>query len=526
MRTLREARSRGRAAGLATALLVVALAGCLPPRVRQLNALADDAIAARRYDQAIAHLSESLAIYPHQPKIAQQIDAAKIMLRQAQVYRIYELVDGPTRPVENFLEVWQIAAKLREVDVEQARVTSIHRDLRERFAKAEPRLRKRTEPHRYFLVLERMNRALPLPPVGRAEAEVAAILQEQHAAAERRADAAGQRGLALLHGAAAAVFGRGDSAPWARVRERQEALRRQLGIAVALEARSAPGGPGTPYLLGGLRRRLPRIFLEGERAPLQLALHAGRPVTEQQQSSSRQSAQCQVGTRREVNPECEPLQRSAEMAKRAYEGKLAALETARERCANASPSSTTSSCTSALSSAASDVDSDKRHYEELERKVGSCPTHIEQPVFKTFFYERFTISRRASLTGTVTLTRAGQPQRGRQAIGAAAATDTHGEGLGCANIAADPLELASLAELTTQAEEQLLDRSFAELHALRREAAQQQLVAGGSVEQRLDGLVRACFVDESYADVTRQLAAQLEAMWSADFDLPRRIAVQ
>jgi hypothetical protein len=148
---------------------------------------------------------------------------------------------------------------------------------------------------------------------------------------------------------------------------------------------------------------------------------------------------------------------------------------------------------------------------------------VDKPVFKTFFYQRFTVTRSASATGTVTLERGKKVLRSRNVSGALSATDSYGEGLSCARIPPDPLELPSLAQLQGRAEEQMLDRSLGELYQMRRELARRQMAGGDSRDQRLDALVRARLVDESWRQVAQQLGDHLERMWSSDFNLPRRI---
>jgi hypothetical protein len=504
------------------ALMMIALfAGCIPARVKELNALGHKAVAAHRYDQAVSYLSESLAIYPDQPKVALQLEAAKTMLKQIYVFKIYELVDGPKQPVETYVQVWKISSQLPKLNVAPARVASIRVDLNKKFVAEEPRLRSITEPHSYFLHLTAMDRLVPSPPVARTRGEVAALLQQHHLEAQRKADAARLEGLGLLHTAAAATFAPGDTGLWVEVKRRQDALRDRLGIRVDLLVRPTGHSPASSrQLLGGLRRRLPRIFFLKEGAPMRLTLGANRPTTNQRQVGDRHSAQCQVATRQEPNPECDSLKNRAEMAKRTLEGKLSALQTAQERCGAAQQAT---SCTGYLSSARSDVDSARRSYEDLEGQVGRCPRFIEKPVFKTFFYQRFTMTRSASATGAVTLERAGAVLRSRNVAGAASATDTYGEGLSCASIPPDPLNLPDLDALLGQAEERMLDHSMGELFQMRRELAQKQMAGGSSTEARLDSLVRARVVDESWRQVAGQLSDHLKGMWSSDFDLPRRI---
>jgi hypothetical protein len=503
------------------ALLTVAVLGAcgLPPRVKQLNAMGQQAIAKRQYEQAIAHLSESLAIYPDQPKVALQLDSAKTMLKQVYVFKIYELVDGPVKPVSNYLEAWKMSADLDRLNVTPARVASLRVDLNDHFSRVEPALRKKTEPHNYYLHLTRMNKLVATEPVGRARGEVGQILQRQHLAGQQRADQQSLAGLALLHTAAAATFAPADTGLWVEVTRRREALVHKLGIRVWLQAESVVSSGHSQFFLGGLRRRLPRIFLVQRGAPLTLALRTARPQTDERTLSDRLSGKCQVGTRKVTNPKCEPLKRSAEAAKRTHEQRLSALETAKNRCAEAEAQT----CASYLRQATSDLQRAQRHYEDLEDKVGSCPPTLDEPVYKTFFYKRFTVSRRASTSGTVTVLKGGQVWRSRTVGGTAAATDTYSEGLSCARIPPDPLNLASLGSLKGQADEQLLDRSLAELLQMRRELAKKQLAGGSQPDQRLDALVRARLVDESYRQVAQQLSRSLARIWASDFGLSQRL---
>ena len=128
-------------------MMIASLAGCIPARVKELNELGRKAVAARQYDQAVSYLSESLAIYPDQPKVVLQLESAKTMLKQIYVFKIYELVDGPKQPVETYLQVWKISSELPKLNVAPARVASIRVDLNKKFGVEEPRLRSITEPH-------------------------------------------------------------------------------------------------------------------------------------------------------------------------------------------------------------------------------------------------------------------------------------------------------------------------------------------------------------------------------------------
>lgn len=505
---------------VALALALVTVAGCIPARVKHLNAAGNQAMAKRDYQRAIAMYSESLSIYPDQPKVALKLDSAKVMLKQVLVFKIYDVVDGPVRPVARYLEAWKMSAQLPSLDVSPARVLSIRADLNKRFARAEPVVRKNTEPHDYYLHLNQMQRLVASPPVQRASVEVAAILKGLHLKQRAAADRAGRAGLALLHTAAAATFSGADTGLWVDVRKRRDALRRKLGIRVEVQARSEQSASHSLYLLGGIKRRLPEIFIVQPGAALKLQLQARRPAPDEKVVSDRLSGRCQVGTRRVKNPECNSLKSQAALRKRTYEQKLAALEMARDRCAGAKQAST---CNNYLSSASRDVDSAKRSYEEMEDRVGKCPRHIDEPVFKTFFYKRFIISRAVSISGTVAVTRGKTVRRGRGVTGTASARDTYGEGLGCAKIAPDPMSIPSLSALRVQAEERMLDRSLSELYQMRRQLAREQLAGSSARDERLDALVRARLVDETFKLARTQLATNLSRMWSSDFELTERV---
>lgn len=480
-----------------------------------------EALADRKYRRAIGLFSESLAIYPDQPKVYQQLETAKTMLKQIYVYEIYELVDEREKqPIADFLSAWKMCADLPELGVVKARVSSIRVDLDKRFGRAEKRLHTSTEPHKYYAHLSKMSKLMATERVEQAESRIADELEKKHLEAQREADAAKRPGEALLHTAAAATFAPGDTGLWAEFTKRRAALVDKLAIPLSVGATSTAGAAHSRALLGGLKRRLPRIFQVTRGADLALELRGTKPQPAENRVSDRRSARCQVGTRREKNPKCDPLRRRAAAAHRSYEAQLQALDRAREGCGSAA---NPSACNNQLAGEARELRRAQKHYETLEREVGRCPEFIERPIYKMFFYKRFTVMRRVDAVGTVTLARSGQVQKSRSVRGTASAKDSFGQGLSCANIAADPLDLASLASLAAAAREQMLDRSLTELLRLRRRLAREQLAGKDAGDGRLDALVRALVVDESDKEIAEQLEARLAGMWTTDFGLTARI---
>jgi len=498
---------------------LLALAGCLPAQVKELNALGDKAVAQRKYEQAISYYTQSLALEPEQDKIRQRMGSTRVLLRQIYVDKIYDLVDSAGSPAGEFLMAWRMSAALPSLGVEQARVVSIRMDLSRRFARSEPKLRSSTEGHSYYLHLWQMTALVQDAAVDKARAEVGGILQQEHGTAMDAADKARLPGLALLHATAAATFAPLDTGLWADVARRREALLKALALAVALRAQGTTAAESA-HLLGGLRRRLPPIFAVVAEAPLQLQLKANRAVSTQREVRDQRSAQCQVGTERVLNPECDSLRSRAEAAKSNYETARRAVDAISARCASEAQAST---CASNISSAESRASSAKREYDELEQKVGSCPRDVERPIYKVFFYLRHAMYRQVTASGTLTLSREGGVVTSRGVTGSVAAQDSYGDGLGCANIPADPLQIDELATLQVAAENRMLDASLRELLELRRRTAEKQLAGGEARDQRLDSLVRARLVDDSFALAREQLSRYLTSSWSADFRLPERI---
>ncbi len=502
------------------ALLTLALAGCLSPEARQLNALGDQAASQRKYEQAISFYSRSLTIDPDQDKVRQRLEAARILLRQIYVDKIYEIVDGASVPIAEYVGAWRMSAALPSLGVEAARIPGIRLDLSHRFVRAEPALRSATEAHNYYLHLGQMIALVPDSAVSKAMQEVGATLQQEHLKLAEAATRARQMGLALLQTAAAATFAPRETGLWAEVDRRRTTLLQGLSIAVGLRVQGGPSAAENDHLLGGLRRRLPTIFTTASDAPLQLLLRPRRPESAQRQTRDQKSAQCQVGTERLPNPECDALRSRADSAKSSLETARRAVDQAAARCASEPQAS---SCTSGVQSAQSQLASAQRDYDDLERRHGACPRFIEKPIYKFFFYERFTVSRQVSTSGALTVTRGSEVVSSRPVTGAASAADTFGDGLSCAGIPPDPLQLASLGELQASAEGQMLDGCMSELLTLRRRAAEKQLGGGESKEQRLDALVRARLVDDSYALAKDELQRHLAGAWSSDFNLVERI---
>ncbi len=503
---------------LASALIALAVAAsaCLPYEARRLNTAGDKAMAERRYEQAISSYSRSLSIAPDQEKVRNRLSSAKVLLRQIYVDRIYDLVDSRAgkAPTKEFVNAWELSSRLAQVDVTAARVASIHQDLSRRFSKAEPRLRGATERHRYFMALNRMEALVRDRAVADAIIEVGDLLRASHLKARARADRRRKRGLALLHCAAAATFSTKDTGLWNEVRRRRKAILARLGISIQLNVKAARATSGR--YLGGVRRRLPSIFKVKGKAPLTLSLEVRKPDLEQRETRSRLSADCKVGTRRVDNPECPSLKRRAEQERRDLESARKALDAASARCAQEAQAS---SCTSHISDAEGRLRRQRDDYRRVESQVSSCPRHIEKPVFKTFFYQRRTIGRRATVSAALTLNRRGTAINSRAVHGTAAASDTYGDGLGCARIPSDPLQLPSLASLQVAAEERMLNDSLKELWQLQREKSIAQLAGGDKEADRLDALVRARLVDPTYKRVTGQLQRHLASMWGADFKL-------
>ena len=502
----------------AVALLAAAICGCLPTRCKELNTAGDSAVAERKYEQAISYYTRSLAIEPDQEAIRLRLDSAKTLLRQIYVDKIYEIVDRRGSPVREFLAAWKMSATLPSLNVSKRRVASIRVDLTRRLIKAEPRLRKKTEGHVYYHHLTRMQALVPNRVVVSALGEVGAVLRDQHIQAQKKADMAKMPGLALLHTAAAATFSPRDTGLWNEVLTRRRELLLSLSIKVALRAQAARGG--TAHLLGGLRRRLPPIFIPEPTAPLVLSLDA-RPVsTTQRQTDDRRSADCKVGTRPVPNPQCPALQRRAANARAAFASAKEAADAVSARCGQEANVNT---CSSNVDEAQKRMKNARNHYEGLEHKVGRCPATIDKPVFKTFFYMRHTLYRQAAASASLTLTRAGQVVSSRGVQGSAGAQDTFGDGLSCANISSDSLQIPSLASLRVTAESRMLDASLTELHQLRRRKARAQLAGGDSQDQRFDSLVRARLVDSTFGLARQQLFRSMAGNWGTDFALTDKI---
>ncbi len=511
--------SRRRPALLALLALICLLAACIPARVKALNAEGQKAYYDRKYDRAIALFGESLAIYPRQPKVRQQLDNAKTMLKQIYVYKIYELVDGKNEPIETYLRAWKMSAQLPELGVPKARVGSIRVDLDTRLRKSAPRLHKSTEGHKYYHHLNQMSALVPSSVVDKAQATIADQLEREHLEARKSAEAQKLDGLALLHTLAAATFAPGDTGLWADGAQRRRALLAKLAIDVSLETKSPAGGRHAAYLLGSLKRRLPRVFRVHPNASLTLALNLMRSMPREGRVRDRRNARCQVGVKHIPNPACPSLRRQAMAARHEVDTRVRGLESARQRCAG----SRLADCRRYVDDAERALSREKRRYKSIERQASRCPAFLKKPIYRTFFYDRFTVTRQVTAAGRVTLTKGGQPWRARGVSGVARAQDITGPGLSCARIPANPLKLPSFTALTLQAEARLVQRSLFELQQLRRDKAKAQLAGRDTERQRLDALVRARLVDETYRQAASLLSAQLKGQWTTDFGLTKRV---
>ena len=500
--------------------LLSGMAGCLPYDARQLNAVGDRAMAERRYEHAISSYSQSLGLAPGQPEVRHRLASAKVMLRQIYVDRIYDLVDARAgaETVAGFVKAWELSARLPQVDVAAARVASIRQDLEQRFARAEPRLRKSTERHRYYTALNRMMSLVSDDVVGKTRGEVSELLRRWHLKARDRATRKRRRGLALLHGVAAATFSARDTGLWSDARRRRATLLDQLAIPIRLEA-TAARGQSSRYL-GGLRRRLPSIFTVKPGAALGLSLAAREPALEQRESRDRLNAQCKVGVRREPNPACPSLKRRVDQAARDLEASRRALSAAAERCSGESQAS---SCTSHIRDAERNLRREQDDYRRLESEASRCQSTVEVPVHKIFFYERRTLMRQATVSGALSLSRGSEVLSSRAVQGSASASDQYGGGLSCAGIPPDPLSIPGMPSLLSTASERMLDGCTGELRRMQREKAEAQLGGKDREADRLDALVRARLVDPSYAAPAQQLKRHLAANWGSDFNLVEAI---
>ena len=503
----------------ALGILAWQLAACIPGRVKELNALGQEAYVSRKYQQAIGHFRRSLEIYPEQPAIRQQLDNATANLKDIFVFRIYELVDGPQRPIADYLKAWETSAQLPELKVPRARVLGIRLDLDKRFAAAEGRLRAGTEAHAYYGHLRRMSELVPSDPVDAALAAVGDALVQSHLKARASADSHKRMGLALLHTAAAATFAPRDTGLWSEVGRRRQSLIGALAIPLSLGATSSAGSSHASYLLGRMRSGLPPVFRVVANAKLRLTLQLGLPQSEETRLRDQRSARCQVGTRPVPNPVCPSLRSRAQLAGREYQARLRGFTVAQEKCQQAPPET----CTRYLKDAERALAQAKASFNQLASRSGRCPHFLQQPIYRTFFYERFTVRRSARLSGTATLSESGHPTRARPLRAEHRVEDITGGGLACARIPVDPLVLPSADALRQQAVQTVLGQARGDLLALQRRLALQQLAGGDSQEERFDALVRARLVDPAYRLAEAQLRSQLAGIWWSDFGLSARI---
>ena len=484
--------------GLLVALCVLA-GGCLPAEVKRLNALGDAATMQHRYDDAIVAYEASLKLRPGQSTVLGRLSSARVLLRQGYVWRIYGLVDRPEPALGELEDAWMMLSRLPSLRVEVARAAEIQRDLVGRFARIEAGLRGRTPPHRYFGALDRMQKARPDRAVGAARAEVGAGLEATHAGAIAAAERSGHAGLALLEASAAARFSPAPAVRWAEVARRQALLRRALAEPLTLVASGARAGT----IEGALSSRLPEAFSRTGGAELVLELSTRTPQTSEQVTRDRASSQCQTGTRREPNPECPTLEARAEDAARDRDAARRAVEEAGQACkAGKDPG-----CAGKVAEAERALREQAAAADKLSHASGRCARTIEVPVYQTFFFEKRTVRRAAVATASLRLSERGRAVAGRELVQSAEASDLWSDGLSCAGIAPDPLELAPVSALAARAEQAIVEDALAELRARGRQRAEALSRQGTTREARLDALVRARLVDGELASVRAALGS-------------------
>ncbi len=416
------------------------------------------------------------------------------------MWRIYGLVDGAEPALSELEDAWLMLSRLPSLGVERARAAEIQRDLGGRFSRLEAGLRGKTEPHRYFGALDRMQHARPDRAVGAARASVGARLEAIHAAAIGPAEQAGHAGHALLQAAAAARFSPAPAVRWAEVARRQGALRRALAEPITLVISGSRGGTGE----GALAAHLPEAFVRAGGAELVLELATRSPQPSEQVTRDRASSPCQTGTRREPNPECPALETRARDATRDRDTARRALEEAGQACKGGKDAA---SCAGKVAEAERALREQAEVADKLAHAAGRCPRTIEVPVYQTFFYERRTVHRSAVATASLRLGERGRALAGRELVQSAEASDLWSDGLSCAGIAPDPLELAPLQAFSARAEQALVEDALAELRARARQRAEALARQGTSREGRLDALVRARIVDGELPMVRAALGA-------------------
>lgn len=496
--------------------LFLALTGCLSSQAKQFNRLGDDALNKRNYEGAISYYSQSLSIAADQEEVKVRLGTAKVLLKQIYTDKIYDLVDKGGAPVGEFYEAYRMSSRLPTLKVKEDRINTIRRDLTGRFVKAEPRLRKSTEGHNYWRNLTGMYGFVKDPVVAKNWREIGVILRGQHLALRAGAEGKKLPGLALLHTAAAATFAPWDTSLWPDAARRRRQIQTSLAIPLAIDVRSASSSGHDP-IFGGIRGRIPSIFKLDARAPLHLAFRTNRPNITEREVHSRHSASCQVGVQKVKNKQCGALQRKAQLARQNYNNLQRGLDQAISRCSTAPPVQ----CNSYISNSNRDLGHAKGDYEKFENMAAKCPEYLNVPVFKVFFYQRHTIYRQVTTFGDLTVTRNGTAIASRPIRATAKSEDTYGDGLACAKIRPDRLNIQPLGALEQMATKSMLDGTTKELLAIRREKAKRQLEGGDSdVDSRLDGLVRARLIDDSFELARSRMADALRDTWSSDFKVP------
>lgn len=500
--------------------LLIVFSSCVPSRVKELNALGEKAYSEQKYEQAIRFYQQSLQIRRNQPKIRLQLDNAKAMLKQIYVYKIYELVDDKNSPkIDDYLQAWKLSAQLPKLNVPQKRVLTIRYDLDGHYKKHRSAIEAATEPHLLFHRLTQMHALVKSEPVRLSQMKIGNVLEKTHIEKATHAKNKNLIGTELLHTYAAAYFGSN-----ANLANRARTLRtraiQKLAIDIKLSTSSHQGRAHAHFLLGGVRRLLPEIFRFTPQASLEFLLATERYTFTENKVKNTLSARCKVGSRKIRNTAFPSALRSMQMAKRDYQIKQNGLMDARRNCMQA----TKAECHRLIDQAERQLRLAKNDYQRSEQRLRRTPKMKDESIYRRFTYERFTLSRKIVATGRVTISQKDQPQRAIPLALRKDAIDRYGEGLACANIAADPLSIQSPQVMRTLIEEKLLQQSVSELWRIARKHANSQLVEKTNKEEELDTLIRAYLIDPSYGDIREKLHNQLTQRWSFHFYLSKQIA--